>query len=89
MLYLRKKRLGREESRDSKKRDIEIAREWNLKKKLFKVLVLEQRVVQGQRGICPGGSVVFVDGEREMSTCLCADRSSPVETNKQLEMQAA
>lgn len=40
-------------------------------------------MVQGQHGICPGGSVVFVDGEREMSTCLCADRSSPVETNKQ------
>lgn len=47
MLYLRKKRLGREESRDSKKRDIEIAREWNLKKKLFKVLVL--RAESGSR----------------------------------------
>lgn len=42
----------------------------------------KREVAQGQYGLCQGGFVVFIYSEREMSTCVRADRNNLVGTNR-------
>lgn len=66
---------------------METARELKKKKKNFSRVWCkeEQRkrvVAQGQYGLGQRGFVVLIYSEREMSTCVCADRNNLVGANR-------
>lgn len=81
---LRKKRFGSVESRDNRKRGNGDSK--RIFKNFSRVLVQrkaeKEEVAQGQYGLCQGGFVVFIYSEREMSTCVRADRNNLVGTNR-------